>query len=310
MSVMAQPLRKPLNPWVAASLAGFVLLALVAVTIPNLQRSRSAADRASAQSRMRYLATSTATKESATADDRKIVRSSVLELMVTSPQQAAEKIRLLAENLGGYLEGAQIDGSPSSPSATLTIRVPAARMEDAKAELRKLATWVDGEKTEAADVTKQYVDTAARIRNLRAEEAQYLQIMKSAAKVQDLLAVSAKLSEVRGQIEQQQAEFQALSKQVELATISVSLRAAQTEEQVFGIHWRPLYRLKLAAHEALEGLADYASIMTSFILYLPVVLLWVGTIVLGIAAGWRIFRWGARVFFALPKTNMSTTPAS
>lgn len=242
-------------------------------------------------------------------DDRKIIRTSALDLTVISPPEAAQKIRLLAEGMNGYLEGSEIDGNQSAPSATLTIRVPAARMEDAKTELRKLAVRVELEKTETSDATKQYVDTESRIRNLRAEEAQYLQIMRSAAKVPDLLAVSAKLSEVRGQIEQQQAEFQALSRQVEMACISVSLRA-QNQEQVFGIQWRPLYRLKVAARDALDALGSYAAFMASCLLILPVVLLWVATTTLGIAAGWRILRWGARVFFAFPKANVSTTPAS
>jgi len=48
--------------------------------------------------------------------------------------------------------------------------------------------------------------------------------MKSAAKVQDMLEVSRKLSEVRGEIEQQQAEFATLSKQVETVALTLALR--------------------------------------------------------------------------------------
>lgn len=57
------------------------------------------------------------------------------------------------------------------------------RFEDGKAEIRKFAARIESEKTDATDVTKQYVDLQARIRNLRAEEAQYLTIMRSAGKV-------------------------------------------------------------------------------------------------------------------------------
>jgi hypothetical protein len=230
--------------------------------------------------------------------DRKIVRTSVLELTVTAPEVAAEKIRLFAESIGGYLETAQISGQ-ETPSATVTIRVPAARLEQVKAELRKLAVHIDGEKTDARDVTKEYVDMQARMRNLRAEEAQYLQIMKSATRVQDMLDVSEKLSGVRGEIEQQQAEFEALSKQSEMAAITVSLRV-QPKPEAFGLNWQPLRRLKIAAHDALDGIADYASTITAVILYLPVLLLWGGTIVSGIAVGRRLVRWVAREYF--PKT--------
>ncbi|PYX85220.1 MAG: hypothetical protein DMG68_18470 [Acidobacteria bacterium] len=55
------------------------------------------------------------------------------------------------------------------------------------------STRIETEKTDANDVTKQYVDLQAQIHNLRTEEAQYLSIMKSAAKVPDMLDVSEKL---------------------------------------------------------------------------------------------------------------------
>jgi hypothetical protein len=46
------------------------------------------------------------------------------------------------------------------------------------ADLKKLAVNVERENVEARDVTREYVDLDARLRNARAEEAQYLQILK------------------------------------------------------------------------------------------------------------------------------------
>jgi len=77
---------------------------------------------------------------------------------------------------------------------TFTIPAPAVRFEDAKAGISKLAARVESEKTDAQDVTRRYLDMEARLRNLRAQEAQYLAIMKSAHPAQDLLDVSRKLA--------------------------------------------------------------------------------------------------------------------
>ena len=233
--------------------------------------------------------------------DRKIVRTGALELTVKSPADAAEQIRLMAESMGGYLETAQIGGTKEAPTADITIRIPAAHFEDAKAGIRKLAARVESEKTDAQDVTRQYVDMEARLRNLRAEEAQYLTIMKSAYKVDDLLQVSEKLSEVRGQIEQQQAEFQTLSKQVETVAITISLRAL-ADAQVFGLNWRPLYQLKVAARDGLDAIADYAATMAAILFYVPVVLAWSLTILFAVVVSWRVVRWTGRRFFHWPAT--------
>jgi hypothetical protein len=104
------------------------------------------------------------------------------------------------------------NGAQDATNASLTIRVPAARFAEVGAEIRKLELRVESEQLEAEDVTKQYVDQHAHLRNLRAQEAQYLTIMKQAKTVKDTLDVSEKLNGVRGEIEQQQAEFEALSK--------------------------------------------------------------------------------------------------
>jgi hypothetical protein len=228
--------------------------------------------------------------------DRKIVRTGALELTVKSPAEAAEQIRLMAESMGGYLETAQIGGTKEATTAEITIRIPAGHFEDVKAGIRKLAARVESEKTDAQDVTRQYVDMEARLRNLRAEEAQYLTIMKSAYKVDDLLQVSEKLSEVRGQIEQQQAEFLTLSKQVETVAITISLRAL-ADAQVLGLNWRPLYQLKVAARDGLDAIADYATTMAAILFYVPVVLAWSLTILFGVVVGWRLVRWSGRRFF-------------
>jgi hypothetical protein len=205
----------------------------------------------------------------------------------------------MAESMGGYLETTQIGGTKEAPTADITIRVPATHFEEAKAQIRKLAARVEREKTDALDVTRQYVDMEARLRNLRAEEAQYLTIMKSAYKVDDLLEVTQKLSEVRGQIEQQQAEFQTLSKQVETVAITISLRTL-ADTQVFGLNWRPLYQLKLALRNGLDALADYATTMAAILFYVPVILAWSLSILFAVVIGWRALRWTGRRFFDWP----------
>src|SRR6266576_2446915 len=218
--------------------------------------------------------------------ERRIIRTSSLEMVVRRPADTAEKITAMAEGMGGYLETAN-GGGQNATSGALTIRVPAARLQEARAEIRKLGLRVESEKVDAQD---------ARIRNLRAEEAQLLAILKQAATVKDMMAVSERLGEVRGQIEQQQAEFNALSRQIETVAIAISLRT-ESEAQVFGLNWRPGYQLKLALHDGLESIATYAMVMTTILFYLPAVLVWAGTILVGIFVGLRLTRWiGARWF--------------
>ena len=227
---------------------------------------------------------------------RRLVRTAALEMLVQKPGESAEKIRALVERAGGFLVSSEVRGDQYPTGGTLTIRVPAQRFESVRDQIRKLGLRIESERIEAQDVTRQFTDQEANLRNLRAEEQQYLSILKQALTVKDTLEVSEKLGDVRGQIEQQQAEFNTLSKQIETVAITVSLRA-EAEAKVFGLNWRPLYQIKMAFRDGLDGLANYFSAMTAFAFLLPTILLWIATIALGGAVAWRILRWAARRWF-------------
>lgn len=319
MSTFAESIRTGKMPTLGISVGLIGLLFAAALALPNLLRSRSAADRsltrqqvfkteqafnanhgASEKGNPAVMSAGVdAAKGSATspvdaAAERRIIRTSSLDMVVQHPAEVTEKITALAESLGGYLVSGN-GGGESATAATLTIRVPAERFDQVRAQIRKLGLRVESERIDAQDVTRQYVDQDANIRNLRAEEAQYLAILKQANTVKDMLAVSEKLSRVRGQIEQQQAEFNALSKQIETVAIAISLRT-EAEAQVFGLDWRPLYQLKLGLRDGVESVANYAAAMTAILFYLPALVLWVGTIGLGVWVGWRTVLWTGRKF--------------
>jgi len=218
--------------------------------------------------------------EENSSEDRRLVRTESLSLIVKTPAETAEKIIKLAQGAGGFLVTSNVNGGADATSALLSIRVPTDKFEEVRAQIRKLSLRMENESIDAQDVTKQYVDQEARLRNLRAQEQQYLGILRKAATVKDALEVSDKLNEVRGAIEERQAEFEALSKQVETVAINITLRA-EADAQVFGLNWRPLYQLKIAAREGLDGFGEYAASMTTFGFYLPTILLWLFTILAG-----------------------------
>jgi Domain of unknown function (DUF4349) len=245
--------------------------------------------------------------EENSSEDRKLVRTNSLGLIVKTPSETAEKIIQTAQGAGGFLVTSNVNGGADATSALLSIRVPTEKFDEVRAQIRKLSLRVESESIDAQDVTKQYVDQEARLRNLRAQEQQYLGILRKAATVKDTLEVSDKLNEVRGAIEEKRAEFEALSKQVETMAINITLRA-EADAQVFGLNWRPLYQLKIAAREGLAGFGEYAASMTTLVFYLPTILLWLFTILAGAAVGWRILKWAARTLFVSAKTSLLDVP--
>jgi predicted small secreted protein len=153
--------------------------------------------------------------------DERIVKTGEISIEVPDVATALARVRAMAVDLGGYVGGSQA-GTRDEP-ATLTLRIPADTFEDALARLHELDGDVVAEGTSEQDVTSTVVDLEARIANLQASETQYRALLGQAVKVEDVLAVQTRLDDVRGQIEQLQAQHKELSGLADLSTLTVTL---------------------------------------------------------------------------------------
>ena len=101
----------------------------------------------------------------------------------TSRKASRIKSRHSPRELGGYLVNADGGGQNAQLPQPSPVACRWRDFEEARAEIRKLGLRVESEKIDAQDVSRQYVDQDANLRNLRAEEAGYLAILKQAQRV-------------------------------------------------------------------------------------------------------------------------------
>lgn len=153
--------------------------------------------------------------------ERRIIKTGEITIEVSNVANMLGRVRAMALELGGYVGGSQ--AGTLEDSATLTLRIPAARFDDALANLHGLDAKVVAEATRESDVSTQIVDLEARIANLEASETSYRALLERATKIEDILAVQSRLDQVRGEIEQLKAQHKDLAGQADLATLTVTL---------------------------------------------------------------------------------------
>jgi hypothetical protein len=153
--------------------------------------------------------------------EQRIIKTGEVSVEVPDVFAAVGRVRAFALELGGYVGGSQ--AGSDDQGATLTLRVPAARFDEALERLRALDGEVIAEATRESDVTRQIVDLGARIANLEASEASYRVLLDRAERIDDVLAVQARLDGVRGEIEQLEAQLQEIEGDADLSTLTVSL---------------------------------------------------------------------------------------
>jgi hypothetical protein len=130
----------------------------------------------------------------------------------------------VADSFGGFVvESFASQGSGKRiAEGSLVFRIPAESYDSALSRLRELGR-VESLEESGQDVSKEFVDLNARIRQLRAVEAQLLELLQRADDVPAALAVQNQLSQVQLDLEQARGRLQYLDNRVAFATISMSM---------------------------------------------------------------------------------------
>jgi hypothetical protein len=213
-------------------------------------------------------------------EDRLVVQTAALSMVVRDPVTKATAIRQMAEGMGGYVVYSNIykstygDAGLTADNASVMVRVPSERLEDALKQIKADAVEVRSENVSGEDVTAQYVDLESRLRSLKAAEAQLLEIMESATKTEDALAVLNQLQMVQSEIEAVKGQMQYYEESTAYSAISVELTPDVATQPIEIGGWQPQGTVKAAVEaliDALQWLADAAIWLA--ICVLPVALL-------------------------------------
>ena len=160
---------------------------------------------------------------------RIIVRTVDMGITVDDVADAVDAIGGVAEEMGGWLVSSS---RAEEHRGSVSIRVPAERLEEAIMRLRSMAQDVESEITSSRDVTDEYYDIQARLTNLEATEGALIKLLDRAEKVEDALSIQKSLSEVQEDIERLQGRIKLLEQTAAYSLINVSLELVKGEMSI------------------------------------------------------------------------------
>lgn len=176
-------------------------------------------------------AATAAPSEAGRASERQVVRTGALSLRSPDLAATAEKLRQLAESLGGYVasESTWAGGEATAGTSRIVFSVPSTDLDRFMTEAAKLGELTSRAVT-ARDVTEQVVDVEARIRTLRESIARIRALMSKAGSITEIARVEQELTQRQSELEALLAKQKALKSQVERAPVTVTLlRPGQAE---------------------------------------------------------------------------------
>jgi hypothetical protein len=192
----------------------------------------------------------------AVAKQHRLAKKARIELLVRDVETTLKQAQSTVRDAGGDVTALN-DASPRTAgtvhAATIDVEVPADRLDGTLDTLARLGA-VQTRAIDAEDLDASIVDQEARLRNLRRAEVDLRALMDKGGKVDDILNVQQNLSEVRGQIEQLDAQHRHDLHRVATSTIQITL----TEDRPNATPAKPgpTARIDGAWHSGLDALAD------------------------------------------------------
>jgi Domain of unknown function (DUF4349) len=164
----------------------------------------------------------TAPESPTPAVTRQIIRNATLRFRVGSQTESEKHIALTVKQFGGIITSEEQTRDNGNLQTNLTVRVPAARLDTFLTVVLRESIFTDTKQITAEDVTKQFVDVQARIRSQKATEARYLELLKRARNVAEVIEVENQLRQMREEIEMREAELRELKNDVAMSTVTLT----------------------------------------------------------------------------------------
>jgi vacuolar-type H+-ATPase subunit D/Vma8 len=168
--------------------------------------------------------------------EQKIIKNASLRFQVADYPKSINAIQNLLKNYGAFLVSSNEVRVDNSLENNLTIRVPSQNLDALVNKLAEQSIYLDYKNISSEDVTTEFVDISARLKTKKAVEQRYLDLLKQAKNVKDIIEVENQLRQIREEIESTQARINYINQQVSYSTITLQIyenSARQTGDKNF-----------------------------------------------------------------------------
>jgi hypothetical protein len=195
-----------------------------------------------------------------------LVRRGSLSLEVDTVEMTQRSIANVAQSFGGFVADRQFSRTEKSRAqGSMTIRVPQQHFDQTIEEITQLGVVLANTST-SEDVTTQVADVEARLKVMRSQELQTIEVLKSARRVGEILAVREQLNMVRQEIESLDAQRKSLRNQANYSTLDIQLaervQAGKSDRQS---NW-----IENTWAVAINSLAAFGRVLAEFAIYIIV----------------------------------------
>ena len=218
--------------------------------------------------------------QSSAGEARMVIFTSQLGIVVDDTAAVISEIKGIVASLGGYVSTSNtwFEGDPENEQlrGRMTVRVPSESLDGVLSRIKGLANQVRQDELSGQDVTEEYTNLGARLRNLEATETELRELLtevrESQGEADEILKVHERLTEIRGQIEQLKGRIQYLERSSALARVDIEIYPEETKKPVVDAPgFQPGRIIRNAARAFVNTLEVLAGVVIWLAIFSPVI---------------------------------------
>jgi hypothetical protein len=154
--------------------------------------------------------------------ERKLIKEGAMSFQCEDVVKTKAEVDKIIKELGAYSSSEGQDSYGQNLNYHQTIRVPAEKFDALIQGLEKLAVKVESKDINTRDVTEEFIDLETRLKTKKELETRYLEILKQARSVEDVLSVEREIGNVRSEIESMEGRLNYIKNKVSFSTLNVN----------------------------------------------------------------------------------------
>lgn len=154
--------------------------------------------------------------------NKKIIKTASLNIEVKEYNSFNKKVLQASTQFGGYIADEQQNETEYKIENVLTLKVPVDQFQNTVDFLTTGDGKINEKKITSEDVTTQYVDTKSRLEAKRAARMRYLDFLKQAKNMEEILQVQSEIDDIQEEIESAAGRINYLSNASAMSTINLT----------------------------------------------------------------------------------------
>ncbi|MEP6931667.1 MAG: DUF4349 domain-containing protein [Flavobacterium sp.] len=175
--------------------------------------------------------------EDEAAIPQKIIKYASLKFETNDIEDTFKKIQSAVTESHATIQSDSEGKNDNSLYRNITVRVPSQNFDLFLQSISKGVSYFDQKDISSEDVTEQYIDLNSRLKTKQKLEERYIEILKKANKISEILEIEKQISAIREEIESKQGQLKYLESRVSESRISIEFYKPIAEKQSIKISY-------------------------------------------------------------------------